>query len=67
MTAATAAPANSEIRNSRSDIIWSRKHLLGLEDLSREEITAVLDTAESFLEISKRSRKKTPALRTPVR
>ena len=28
--------------------LWTRKHLLGLEDLSREEIIAILDTAESF-------------------
>ncbi len=41
---------------------WTRKHLLGLEDLSREEIVAILDTAESFTEISTRSRKKVPAL-----
>src|SRR3954451_708470 len=41
---------------------WNRKHLLGLEDLSREEIVAVLDTADSFAEISTRSRKKVPAL-----
>ncbi len=41
---------------------WSRKHLLGLEDLSAEEIIAILDTAESFAEISTRSRKKVPAL-----
>jgi aspartate carbamoyltransferase catalytic subunit len=41
---------------------WNRKHLLGLEDLSREEIVAILDTAESFTEISTRSRKKVPAL-----
>lgn len=41
---------------------WTRKHLLGLEELSREEIESILDTAESFTEISTRSRKKTPAL-----
>jgi aspartate carbamoyltransferase catalytic subunit len=41
---------------------WTRKHLLGLEDLSPEEILAILDTAESFSEISKRDRKKVPAL-----
>ena len=41
---------------------WSRKHLLGLEELSSEEIVAILDTAESFAEISTRSRKKVPAL-----
>jgi aspartate carbamoyltransferase catalytic subunit len=42
--------------------VWTRKHLLGLEDLSAEEIVAILDTAESFAEISTRSRKKVPAL-----
>ena len=41
--------------------LWTRKHLLGLEDLSREEIIAILDTAESFSEISTRNRKKVPA------
>jgi aspartate carbamoyltransferase catalytic subunit len=43
-------------------MMWNRKHLLGLEELSRDEILAVLDTAESFAEISTRSRKKVPAL-----
>jgi aspartate carbamoyltransferase catalytic subunit len=41
---------------------WTRKHLLGLEDLSAGEILAILDTAESFAEVSTRSRKKVPAL-----
>lgn len=41
---------------------WTRKHLLGLEDLSADEITGVLDTAESFAEISTRDRKKVPTL-----
>jgi aspartate carbamoyltransferase catalytic subunit len=41
---------------------WNRKHLLGLEELSREEILAILDTSDSFSEISTRSRKKVPAL-----
>jgi aspartate carbamoyltransferase catalytic subunit len=42
--------------------LWTRRHLLGLEELSAEEITAILDTAESFDEVSRRSRKKVPAL-----
>lgn len=42
---------------------WNRKDLLGLRDLSREEIQLVLDTAKSFQEISLRSVKKVPALR----
>jgi aspartate carbamoyltransferase catalytic subunit len=41
---------------------WNRKHLLGLEELTREEIVGILDTAESFSEISTRKRKKVPAL-----
>jgi aspartate carbamoyltransferase catalytic subunit len=41
---------------------WTRKHLLGLEDLSAAEIEAILNTAQSFAEISTRSRKKVPAL-----
>ena len=43
-------------------VTWTRKHLLGLEDLSAAEITAILDTADSFSEVSHRSRKKVPAL-----
>src|SRR5919199_476653 len=39
------------------------KHLLGIRELSREEIVHVLDTAESFREISQREIKKVPALR----
>ena len=29
-------------------VTWTRRHLLGLEDLSREELLAILDTAEYF-------------------
>jgi aspartate carbamoyltransferase catalytic subunit len=39
------------------------KDLLGLEDLSREQITGILDTAEPFKEISERRIKKVPVLR----
>lgn len=42
---------------------WTRKDLLGLEDLSKEEIELILHTAESFKEVSERSVKKVPALR----
>ncbi|MFH1091101.1 MAG: aspartate carbamoyltransferase catalytic subunit [Pseudomonadota bacterium] len=40
-----------------------RKDLTGLEDLSPEEIVLILDTAESFREISEREIKKVPTLR----
>src|SRR5277367_2018584 len=45
---------------------WTRKHLLSLEALSAEEIEFVLDTADSFKEVSTRSVKKVPALRGRV-
>jgi len=45
---------------------WTRKHLLALADLSREEILYVLDTAAGFQEVSTRSVKKVPALRGRV-
>jgi aspartate carbamoyltransferase catalytic subunit len=46
--------------------VWRRKDLLGLDELSAEEIVHLLDTAESFREVSTRSIKKVPALRGKV-
>jgi aspartate carbamoyltransferase catalytic subunit len=45
---------------------WQRKHLLGLRDLTAEEIEFILDTAEGFEQISTRSVKKAPPLRGKV-
>ncbi len=42
---------------------FSRKDLLGLQELDREEIEMILNTAESFKEISERRIKKVPVLR----
>jgi len=42
---------------------WKRKDLLGLYDLSAEEITYILDTAAEFKKVSERRVKKVPALR----
>jgi aspartate carbamoyltransferase catalytic subunit len=42
---------------------WKTKDLLTLEDLSTTEINHILDTANSFKEVSTRSVKKVPALR----
>ena len=42
---------------------WKHKHLLGLADLSRQDIELVLETAKSFKEVSSRDIKKVPALR----
>ena len=54
------------LRRKSKQFIWQRKHLLGLRDLSAEEITHVLDTAKGFEQISTRSVKKAPALRGKV-
>jgi aspartate carbamoyltransferase catalytic subunit len=42
---------------------WTKKDLLGITELSKEEILFVLDTAESFKEVSTREIKKVPTLR----
>jgi len=42
---------------------FKHKHLLGIRDLNAEEITMILDTAESLKEISSRDIKKVPTLR----
>ncbi len=48
---------------SQSDTpVFQRKHLLGLEDLSGEEITRILDEAKGMKEIFTRTVKKVPAL-----
>ena len=39
------------------------RHLLGLENVSAEEIKLILDTAETFREIIERPIKKVPTLR----
>ena len=42
---------------------FSRPHLLQIEGLSADELTSLLDTAESFFDVSKRAVRKVPALR----
>jgi aspartate carbamoyltransferase catalytic subunit len=42
---------------------FERKHLLGIRELSAGEIIHLLDTAETFRDISRREVKKVPALR----
>ncbi|MFC2149416.1 aspartate carbamoyltransferase catalytic subunit [Candidatus Auribacterota bacterium] len=43
--------------------VWKRKDLLTIRDLSKEELELILETADSFKEISLRPIKKVPALR----
>ncbi len=47
-------------------VVWSRRHLLALEDLSRSEIETILDAAEGFVEVSQRRRKKLTSLKGKV-
>src|SRR2546423_5388237 len=42
---------------------FNLKHLLGIRELSVDQITHLLDTAETFRDVSKREIKKVPALR----
>ena len=42
---------------------WTKKHLLGIEELSEEEITIILDQAEGFKEVLTRPIPKVPTLR----
>jgi len=51
------------IKRKSSQFRWQSKHLLGLRQLSAEEITYILDTAKGFEQISTRAVKKAPALR----
>ncbi len=47
----------------KSEMRWQRKDLLGIRELSAEEITFILDTADAFKEVGTRDIKKVPALR----
>jgi aspartate carbamoyltransferase catalytic subunit len=46
-----------------AEVIWNKKDLLGLEYLTKEEIELILNTADSFKEVTTREIKKVPALR----
>jgi aspartate carbamoyltransferase catalytic subunit len=46
-----------------ANMAFNRKDLLGIRELSVEEITTILDTATSFKEINERPIKKVPTLR----
>lgn len=43
--------------------LFAHRHILGMEQLSREDIDTILSTADSFKEISARPIKKVPTLR----
>lgn len=49
--------------SAKSEVRWHRKDLLGIRELSVEEIVFVLETTEAFKEVGTRAIKKVPALR----
>jgi aspartate carbamoyltransferase catalytic subunit len=54
------------LKRKNKQFKWHRKHLLGLRELSAEEVSYILDTAKGFEQISTRSVKKAPPLRGKV-
>jgi len=66
LTSVAATSAASPRGTERESMVWPHKHLLGLEDLSAEDISFILDTAQAFEDVSTRSVKKVPALRGRV-
>jgi len=65
-SAADSARGSGPAVPQPAPVIWPHKHLLALEDLTADEITHILDTAEAFRDVSTRSVKKVPALRGRV-
>lgn len=61
-----STPRAQSIPAAGSNFVWTRKHLLGLEGLTQEELLHIFHTAEQFQQISERSIKKVPALRGRV-
>jgi aspartate carbamoyltransferase catalytic subunit len=47
----------------KSSFVLNRRHLLGIEGLSREEISGLLDLAEEFVELNRQIEKKRASLR----
>src|ERR1041385_6682667 len=48
---------------SRPSFVLNRRHLLGIEGLSREEISGLLDLAEEFVDLNRQIEKKRASLR----
>ncbi len=59
----------SSVKNSKENkiptesIVWTKKDLLGLEYLTKEEIELILENAKSFKEVLARPLRKVPTLR----
>ncbi|MBN2064572.1 MAG: aspartate carbamoyltransferase catalytic subunit [Sedimentisphaerales bacterium] len=55
--------SQEQIKDEETQFIWTRKHLLGLRDLSKEELLHIFETADGFSDLSQRTVKKAPVLR----
>src|SRR5262245_64527104 len=53
----------SQVASSSERMPLKRKDLLGIADLSPEEINFILDTSETFRDVNQRRIKKVPTLR----
>ncbi len=62
-TAVTATGEPVQERASAPIVALKQRHLLGIQGLSREEITLYLNTARAFVEVSQRPIKKVPTMR----
>ena len=58
-----AAPTDALGRIARMTTRWTRKDLLGLRELTADEINFVLETTDAFKQVGTREIKKVPALR----
>ena len=65
MPQAKLAPIELALMNiaPNSSFVLSRRHLLGIEGLSREEISGLLDLGEEFVELNRQIEKKRTSLR----
>ncbi len=54
---------NRDNMTVKKPVIWTKKDLLGLEYLTKEEIELILDSAASFKEVLARPLRKVPTLR----
>jgi aspartate carbamoyltransferase catalytic subunit len=54
------------VNQGQSEYRWNHRHLLGLENLSAQDIRFLLQNAKGLREVSTRSVKKVPALRGKV-
>src|SRR5437016_5124365 len=61
--AAECRELRSEWSRSPMTMRWTRKDLLGLRELSADEINFILETADAFKQVGTREIKKVPALR----